>query len=173
MWRTRSSRSWRCSVLKLHNLDRSVKKLSELQRRTRDPKHLDEVGTELVARHRAAAPVKEGTLRDNITYRVLPDGTLAVGANKAAWYWRFVEYGTAPHPIEARQYADRRRRPSRRRRRAGKKVLASEDTIYGVRLTRGHPGARAHPFIRPVIDEGRRTITRELAGSLAKAAEDL
>lgn len=49
-----------------------------------------------VARLAAAkAPYKTGTLRDGITWASRPQSLSAVvGRSAAAWYWRFVEFGT-------------------------------------------------------------------------------
>jgi HK97 gp10 family phage protein len=82
-------------------------------------------------------PVRFGELRDSIKVSTgIKNGTVVVKVkmgNKKAWYWHLVEYGTSPHEIKAKD---------------GKSLF-----IGGLFLTNiEHPGARAHPFVRPAMD---------------------
>lgn len=82
-------------------------------------------------------PVMDGDLRDSIrvstrSRRGVVSATVKAG-NKKAWYWRFVEFGTAAHNI------------------AGKKGgFLSFGGLF--RKSVAHPGAQAKPFMRPALD---------------------
>lgn len=58
--------------------------------------------------------------------------TVKAGSDKA-WYWRFVEFGTAAHVIKARRQ---------------KSLFFNGSQVTSV----DHPGARAKPFMRPALD---------------------
>lgn len=64
--------------------------------------------------------------------RGVATATVKAGSDKA-WYWRFVEFGTAAHLIKARP---------------GKSLFFAGSNVNSV----DHPGARAKPFMRPALD---------------------
>ena len=149
-------------MLELHNLGRSIKRMAEIQERTKRDDHMDGLGTFLAIEHRNNVDVKDGTLRGSIRHKVTRGGKLLVGVDREAFHWRFLEFGTEPHDIEARRWRSKRRR-------RGARVLADPDTgtVYGVRYM--HPGQPARPFIRPVLDENRIAMTDTLKKSYKKS----
>ena len=97
------------------------------------------------------APVLTGALADSIT--VATRGTTAAEAvvrvgpsSKIEWRARFTEYGTKAHEIKTAF------------------VLANVSTGEFFGSAVNHPGARAHPFIRPAYDEGAEQA-REIAAA--------
>lgn len=90
---------------------------------------------------RRLAPVKSGLLQKfiRVVQRRGAPGRLMVnvvaggsGAGKP-WYARFLEYGTAPHRIEAKK---------------GGALFIGGHFVKGL----DHPGAAPHPFMRPALD---------------------
>lgn len=86
---------------------------------------------------KATIPEKSGELRRSVRVSTrLKAGTvtasLIVGGKKA-WYWRFVEFGTAAHRIGPKNA----------------KALALAGVVVG---WVHHPGARPKPFMRPAFD---------------------
>lgn len=86
---------------------------------------------------REAAPKDSGDLAASVRVSVrLRNGTVVATVktgNKKAWYAHLVEYGTAAHEIHAAE--------------------GGRLAIGGALLTFvNHPGARAHPFVRPALD---------------------
>lgn len=82
-------------------------------------------------------PVGDGDLRKSIrvstkSKRGLVTASIKAG-NKKAWYWKFVEYGTAAHKIAGR-----------------KGGILSFGGFFGRSVS--HPGAQAKPFMRPALD---------------------
>jgi HK97 gp10 family phage protein len=86
---------------------------------------------------RANVPVALGALRKSIrisTGAKAGQVTASVKAgSRKAWYWRFVEFGTAAHLIAARNA----------------RALSLGDVVVE-RIE--HPGATAKPFMRPALD---------------------
>jgi HK97 gp10 family phage protein len=86
---------------------------------------------------KANVPVESGDLRDSLrvstrSKRGVVTASVKAG-NKKAWYWRFVEFGTAAHKI------------------AGKKGgFLSFGGLFAKSVQ--HPGARPKPFMRPALD---------------------
>jgi HK97 gp10 family phage protein len=136
--------------------------MAKIQERTKREGHLDGLGTFLAIGHRDKVDVKDGTLRGSIRHKVTRGGKLLVGVGREAFHWRFLEFGTEPHAIEARRARSKRRK-------RGAKVLADPDTgvVYGTRYM--HPGQPARPFIRPVLDENRIGMTKALAKSYQRS----
>jgi HK97 gp10 family phage protein len=73
--------------------------------------------------------------------------------DRKAWYWRFVEFGTAAHTIKGKN---------------GKRLYF--DGIFARSVV--HPGARAKPFMRPALDskhaEAIRAVGRKIGQRLTK-----
>jgi phage gpG-like protein len=89
----------------------------------------------LNASGRPGPRVNTGRLRASITHRVFssPSGAFAeVGTNVE--YAAFVEYGTGPHTITARN----------------KQALYWKGAAHPVRSVQ-HPGNRPYPFLRPAL----------------------
>ncbi|NHZ78442.1 hypothetical protein F2P44_03960 [Massilia sp. CCM 8695] len=86
---------------------------------------------------KSRVPVELGALRRSIRvntgYKKGRVSASVKAGNKKAWYWQFVEFGTAPHVIEAKRAS----------------ALAFGGTVTQ-RVQ--HPGARPHPFLRPAMD---------------------
>lgn len=86
---------------------------------------------------RANVPVHLGELKKSVRVTTRSkNGTVSASVkagSKKAWYWRFVEFGTAAHEIK----------PSRMRSMFFAGLFS--DLIE-------HPGARARPFMRPALD---------------------
>lgn len=91
----------------------------------------------LKAEARANVPVKLGELRKSIRVSAKAKGgtvTASVKAgNKKAFYWRWVEYGTAAHAIKGGNGG----------------ALDIGGTIVRSVM---HPGAQPKPFMRPALD---------------------
>ena len=86
---------------------------------------------------KASIPVHLGELRRSVRVSTRSKGgtvtaSLKVG-NKKAWYWRFVEFGTAAHRIGPKNA----------------RALALAGVVVG---WVHHPGARPKPFMRPAFD---------------------
>jgi HK97 gp10 family phage protein len=87
-------------------------------------------------------PVEDGELKRSIrTSTNAKKGRVEASAkagNKKAWYYRFVEFGTAPHQIAGRN---------------GNNLVftARNGSKVSVKSV-NHPGARAKPFMRPALD---------------------
>jgi HK97 gp10 family phage protein len=82
-------------------------------------------------------PVKDGDLRASIRVstrakRGQVTASVKAGSQKA-WYWRFVEFGTAAHTIQSS---------------IGSSLFFNGGAYKSV----NHPGARAMPFMRPALD---------------------
>ena len=89
----------------------------------------------ILASGRPGPKVQSGRLRASITHRLLssPEGAFAeVGTNVE--YAGFVEYGTGPHTIRARN----------------RQALYWKGADHPVRSVR-HPGNRPYPFLRPAL----------------------
>jgi HK97 gp10 family phage protein len=73
--------------------------------------------------------------------------------DQRAWYWRFVEFGTAAHTIKGKN---------------GKRLFFNGTIVSSV----NHPGARAKPFMRPALDskssEAIRAVGRKIGERLTK-----
>ena len=86
---------------------------------------------------KANVPVDLGDLRRSIRVTTGAKGgqvTASVKAgNKKAFYWRFVEFGTAAHKIAPKN---------------GRALAIGGKVVRAV----NHPGARAKPFLRPALD---------------------
>lgn len=86
---------------------------------------------------RSLVPIDSGELRDSIrvstrSRRGVVSASVKAG-NKKAWYWRFVEFGTAAHEIKPKN--------------------AKSLFIAGLfKKLVSHPGAKAKPFMRPALD---------------------
>lgn len=98
-------------------------------------------------------PVDSGDLRDSIRVSTRSKrGTVTASVkagNKKAWYWRFVEFGTAAHSID------------------GKK---GGPLSFNGLFTRSvmHPGARAKPFMRPALDAKANEALEAVGQAIAK-----
>lgn len=121
-----------------------------------------EVAQEVAAKIAAAAPRRGGDLAASIKGERQADNpdTLATGHRKsedpdatgvyAKWYWRFVEFGTAPHS-----------------------TLKGGGTIAGKRRaakarTGLHPGASKNPFVYPTWRSYKKKAKRKIANAINK-----
>lgn len=82
-------------------------------------------------------PVATGALRDSVrvstrSRRGVISARVRAGSQEA-WYWRFVEFGTAAHQIKP-------------------KTRSSLFLAGVMREVVQHPGARPRPFMRPALD---------------------
>jgi HK97 gp10 family phage protein len=102
-------------------------------------------------------PVQDGDLKRSIRVSTRAKRgrvTASVKAgDKKAWYWHFVEFGTAAHTIKARN---------------GKRLFFSGIFAKVV----NHPGAKAKPFMRPALDnkanDAIRAVGRKISERLTK-----
>lgn len=104
---------------------------------------------------KANVPVDDGDLRDSVrvstrSKRGTVYASLKVG-NKKAWYAHFVEYGTKPHIIKAKN---------------GGTLHIGSSFLRQVM----HPGAKPNPFIRPAFDS---KSSEAIAAVAAKVRERL
>lgn len=93
-------------------------------------------------RAKDAVPVRSGKLRDSIRVSVrvkrgVPEATIRAGGRDkgGAFYAHWVEFGTGAHLIKPK----------------ARKSLVVASIL---RETVDHPGATAHPFMRPAMDAG-------------------
>lgn len=109
----------------------------------------------LKAYAQANVPVLLGDLRKSIRVTASAKGgtvTASVKAgNKKAYYWRWVEYGTAAHVIKGKDGG----------------ALDVGGTIVRSAM---HPGAQAKPFMRPALDN---KSTEAIAAVAAKIRDRL
>ncbi len=94
-----------------------------------------ESANELLTNMEVLVPVDAGHLRDSLMVKVEP-GRIIIGPT--ADYAPFVEFGTKPHKISAKN----------------KKALTF--FVNGKKVTVrsvNHPGTRAQPFVRPAFDQ--------------------
>jgi HK97 gp10 family phage protein len=104
---------------------------------------------------------------------------LAVGPDKAHWYYRFTEFGVQPHEV-------RKRKTTRNQRAARKVGIKRADMAKGKRrakpvmswvqgseriFARKVSGFAAKPFIRPAIDNSAAETTKAIAQVLATEIE--
>jgi len=127
---------------------------------------------ELAAGIKAAAPVgKTGEYRESIMAVPLAgfNGNknqlvgIQVSKSKSAWaviadwYWRFIEFGTRPHTIKAKNVSDLVFFSK------GKKIVTPEVS---------HPGAAAHPHIFPAYRALRKRIRSRISRAVSKALKN-
>lgn len=114
----------------------------------------------MAAEARQRVPVDQGALAESIRVGTKVRGLIATGAVKAggaakgkrpAYHAHLVEYGTAAHYIAARP-------PN--------KMLAIG--VYSV----DHPGARAHPFMRPALDAQAQASVQAMADYMRQRLKD-
>ncbi|MYM31487.1 hypothetical protein GTP58_24440 [Duganella sp. CY15W] len=102
---------------------------------------------------KATIPVQLGELQRSVRVSTSSNrGTVTAKVkvgNEKAWYWRFVEFGTAAHRIGPKNA----------------KALALAGVIVG---WVHHPGARPKPFMRPAFD-GRSGTALEAVGTQIRA----
>jgi HK97 gp10 family phage protein len=107
---------------------------------------------------KANVPVKDGDLRDSIRVSTRAKrGQVTASAkagNKKAFYWHFVEFGTAAHTIKAKN---------------GKSLFFNGSNVRSVR----HPGARAKPFMRPALDSKSTEAIRAVGAQIGKRLNKL
>lgn len=132
--------------------------------------HLHAVGEFVVAEAKANAPVDTGTLRDNITYTVVPDtgGFVCwVGVKRPAFHASIVEMGASGHTLQ-RKVKPLPKDPKRRKRveaaRAQASAQASEMTNtqdwFGKPENVQHPGTQAQPYLRPAVWDNAKEIVK-------------
>lgn len=125
-----------------------------------------EVAKEGAARIAARAPVGEtGEYRDSFEGARLADRPGDVAAVKttdrnatgifAAWFWRFIEFGTAPHVIKAKNA------PALR-------FKGKDGGLVSVQSV-NHPGTSAKPHIFPTWRAFKKTARRKMANAVNKA----
>jgi len=115
------------------------------------------------------APVQSGTYRDSIHADRLadrPDASLK-GITKttdpnatgvfAAWYWRFLEFGTRAHTIRAKN--------------APLLVFRGREGNLKYMREVSHPGSPAQPHIFPVYRAERKNMRRRLARVVNRAVK--
>lgn len=115
----------------------------------------------LMAEAKQLAPVDQGLLAASLRIHTRVKSLVAIGSVKAggsprnsqhaARHAHLVEYGTKPHHIEARP-------PN--------KALAIG--VFSV----DHPGARAHPFMRPALDAKGQVALAAMADYMRKRLKD-
>jgi HK97 gp10 family phage protein len=102
-------------------------------------------------------PVQDGDLKRSIKVSTSARrGTVRAkvkAGDQKAWYWHFVEFGTAAHTIKARN---------------GKRLFFNGIFAKVV----NHPGAKAKPFMRPALDnkanDAIRAVGRKISERLTK-----
>lgn len=131
-------------------------------------REMERSANEMVKDMRALVPVRSGVLRASIgwTWGDVPAGALKIGqvrgrsygrlaitiyaGNRAAYYARFVEFGTRPHAVGRNASLDRGLRQD------------------GIGL---HPGASPRPFFYPVYRANRRRVRARLSRAVTRAVK--
>jgi HK97 gp10 family phage protein len=108
------------------------------------------------------APKGKGHLAKSIKIRKRRTAAGLVGFTLAVMspHAHLVEWGTKAHKIVAGK-------KGRSGAKTGKKALSDGSLIYGAEVD--HPGAQAHPFVRPAIDENQEAYLNKLREVLARA----
>lgn len=102
----------------------------------------------------ARAPLGEdGDYRRSISAEVLPERKAA--GVFAAWYWRFIEFGTRPHKIRGRSGRNLR-------------FIGLNGRWVSKRII-NHPGAGRRPHIFPTFREKRRSIRMRIGRAIGRA----
>lgn len=74
---------------------------------------------------------------------------MVVGIDHRAFYWKFIEFGTKPHPIKARR---------------GRVLWFGGVAHKSVK----HPGTQPRPFIRPTWDRIKPKLPKKFADDVSK-----
>lgn len=150
-----------------NNVDRKFRALPEmLLEEVR--RELEVAARSMVAQMRAIVPKRSGALAASIGYTFgtkVPSGAIKIGSvrsskaariavtiyagNEAAFYARFVEFGTAPHSL-----------------------ATNASTKRGLRQDQGgqHPGATAQPFFFPTYRANRDKVRNQIRAAARRAA---
>ena len=128
-----------------------------------------EVAQEAASRIRNAAPHKTGEYASEIVGQRQADnpGKLPINGRPskdpdatavyAPFYWRFIEFGTAPHLIKGRN---------------GKNlVFKGEDGQVVSVPSVNHPGGRAHPHVFPTWKAYRKAAKAKISRAISKAVK--
>lgn len=107
------------------------------------PQFLEKAGAIVQTDAKRMVPVDNGDLRGSITRRV-EGKTAIVGTNLE--YAQWVEYKTDPHPING----------------------PVKINGVGWRYIGMHPGTKEQPFMRPAIDQNRKSLIRDFAALIRK-----
>lgn len=95
---------------------------------------------------RVIASVKAGSKETKKTVTTKPGGGISVGYQNP-FYAHFVEFGTAAHFVKSEKKKDFVLVPNKRASSGFAKRLSITSQIGKM-----HPGAKAHPFMRPALD---------------------
>ena len=112
--------------------------------------HLHAVGEFVVQEAQANAPVREGTLRENITYRVVREGknyVCWVGVKRPALHAAIVELGSSAHSLQSK---DGEQAPS----------VTNTYDWFGKPENVNHPGTAAQPYLRPAVWDNAKEILK-------------
>jgi hypothetical protein len=125
--------------------------LNEIQERLERalPRIANRIQTELIL----ACPVDTGRLRNSIKVKSTSQGIIIWMVD----YGRFVEFGTPPHTIEAKNKKALSFEVGKIERLSGKKKGKTMVVVKKVR----HPGTRPNPFVRNTIQTKLRKIVQE------------
>lgn len=122
-----------------------------------------DIAKEAASRIAARAPVDSGEYKSSIEGARLADrpqkaslfGTTTKDKNAtgvfAAWYWRFIEFGTSAHTIMAKNAP----------------ALHLRGDVFVDEVN--HPGAKAQPHIFPAWRSYQKTARRKMANAVNKA----
>lgn len=115
-------------------------------------------------------PVDTGDLRQSLTYEIKDSEVIYTGND----YWKYVEYGTPPHVIRAKnakalafEWSDFQ----------GKKIGKSERLRQGITKNKtqtaifkkvNHPGTEPQPFVRPTLRNDLKDIFKKAVLRLAR-----
>ena len=134
-------------------------------------------GREFVKAAKAAVPVDSQDLKKSIrvstsTRNGKPAAEVKAG-NKKAFYAHMVEFGTARHLISATGGVEVKGKKGPKKlgiaatnKRIQRGVLAIGDKILGATVI--HPGANAHPFMRPALDTAGPAAVQAFADQVRK-----
>jgi len=119
-------------------------------------------------------PVQDGALRKSIkvSARIKGDEASAKVTTKL-WYAHFVEFGTAMHWIrvkeEERPWRNTRRGPRALSVRTLNRMAKRGSLVIGTHFVGNaveHPGATAHPFMRPAFDDKAADALKAVAAKI-------
>lgn len=137
----------------LERLNRKLQRLKTLTVPSVAPA-MEQGGDIVVREQQRLAPVgRTGELRDSIGWEWIDRARLKLRVICRSFKGRWVEFGTAPHKIEAEP---------------GKAL--GPGGIFGSEVD--HPGATAHPFFFPGYRAVRKLVLRLIARAIRKAVKE-
>lgn len=150
-------------------LERNLKKLDQNNMLATFRASVRASGRVIVKAARNNLPANYNTLRKALTVKprrqrsinelkVNVGPTTGKNARYNGWYGHFVEYGITPHDIPSKKKRNLKNRKN-------KKILKFNDGFYS---SVKHKGVKAHPFLRPAVDQNLGAVQKAYVKTLMK-----